>query len=688
MEIKLDSKYEKGALDLYDSLYDLRKSFFHLMEKQVGPIFNIFCVGSPFHVEFSMSTLPYVMEHGQIDSGLYEKMKDALTPGPGHMAKPFPGKTEFLIDRNVIYRMKERIRKASSEGKCSRGLEEKIDHVIELLNGTVYDRRFLKIPLNLIYANESSPTKLVSMFQMIEEGNKPVITHNIRTGEETVIRRPFIPNLSVHGTIWMLLGSGGLKVDTDGYVSLTQLGAEVATLFEIGRTKRSSNRAEWEYIYGPFLIFKCFEDLCRSSEIGRIAEILDRENEPVSIYKIMDSFASEGSIDNLTWPEWAIPAMIEKKGGKLNYKVKQDTFSYLGHGIEMYMEWLIKTRWVEENEITLRHNDGVREHEAHVPGYALTDAGRAAFEIIKVMPKILPCLKENALHPGIGYLNFRRFVVLQAITTGHDTPETIREYAEKLGVSESVQIIDDVVEDLIRCGLYIEREGKIGHGRRYVSHNAGFMSDAPLSEMHTEKPEYLTEKDQYRERFPMFKRKHMILFDLANRKRIIKYSKKNEVGLFRAWLTDMIRNAGVRCEMFGGSEGPDVIVNESGFVAYISVEGVFDENPDISMEKMAGDLNDKESPFRKFINPEDRNGTIYYAFLVKNEDTFEKKRSILKSISRKTGNENGCVISMYEIMEVFNEAAAKGEKKNIGRIIERLFDSKRGGNDKKGKTLS
>ena len=39
----------------------------------------------------------------------------------------------------------------------------------------VYNKRFLKIPLNLIYVNEASPTKLVSLFQMIEEGNKPII---------------------------------------------------------------------------------------------------------------------------------------------------------------------------------------------------------------------------------------------------------------------------------------------------------------------------------------------------------------------------------------------------------------------------------------------------------------------------------------------------------------------------------
>jgi len=35
------------------------------------------------------------------------------------------------------------------------------------------------------------------------------------------------------------------------------------------------------------------------------------------------------------------------------------------------------------------------------------------------------------------------------------------------------------------------------------------------------------------------------------------------------------------------------------------------------------------------------------------------------------------VINRQELLEVFNEAAAKGEEKNIGHIIEQLFNSKR-----------
>lgn len=513
MKIKPDSRQEKGWTDLTDSLYSLRKDIFHMIEKRIGPIFNVFCVGSPLHVKFAMSTLPFCLEHSQIDPDLYEKMKDALTPGPGHMAKPFPGNPEFSVDSSILKSMKEKILKDSSS--------------------------------------------------------------------------------------------------------------------------------------------------------------------PVSIYYLMNNYAAEGSIDNLTWPEWVIPAKIEEKGGKFDYKVKKDTFSYLGMSLEMYLDWMLKIKWIREIEMTLSHNDGIKDHKAKVPGYELTDAGKVIYGFVQELPTTLPCLKENALYPGVGYLNYRRFVVLQALTKGCLTPEAIGKYAEGFGVNEREQIIDDVIEDLVRGGLNIETAREPGKDRNYIPHKVDLMTDAPLGEMRVEKPEHFIEKDLKREEFLMIGRRHLILFDLADRKKIIKYSKQNKVELFRAWFTDMIRSVGVRCEMFGGSLGPDVVVNENGFVAYISVEGAFDDNPDISIDKMTGDLLDNNAAFRKFILPEDRDKKVFYAFLVKNEESFENRKTILKTIGKKTGNKHGCVINLQELLEVFNEAAAKGEEKNIGHIIEQLFNSKR-----------
>ena len=677
MKIKPDTRRGKGWEDLTDSLYSLRKDIFHMIEKRIGPIFNVFCVGSPLHVKFAMSTLPFCLEHSQIDPDLYEKMKDALTPGPGHMAKPFPGKPEFSVDSSILKSMKEKIRKAAEEGKCDKGLIAKTDHAIDMLNGIVYNKRFLKIPLNLIYVNEAGTTDLVSLFQMIEEGNKPIITKNRNTGENCVIRRPFIPNLKIHGDIWMMLGTGFLKVDTGGFVSLTKLGAEIAALFEIGRSRINTDRKEWEYIFGPLLVVKIFEGLCQAPEVSRITEILYHSSSPVSIYYLMNNYAAEGSIDNLTWPEWVIPAKIEEKGGKFDFKVKKDTFSYLGMSLEMCLDWMLKIKWIREIEMTLSHNDGIKDHKAKVPGYELTDAGKVIYGFVQELPTTLPCFKENALYPGVGYLNYRRFVVLQALTKGCLTPEAIGKYAEGFGVNEREQIIDDVIEDLVRGGLNIETAGEPGKDRNYIPHKVDLMTDAPLGEIRVEKPEHFIEKDLKREEFPMIGRRHLILFDLADRKKIIKYSKQNKVELFRAWFTDMIRSVGVRCEMFGGSLGPDVVVNENGFVAYISVEGAFDDNPDISIDKMTGDLTDKKAVFRKFILPEDRDKKVFYAFLVKNEESFENRRTILKTIGKKTGNEHGCVINLQELLEVFNEAAAKGEEKNIGHIIEQLFNSKR-----------
>ena len=65
MKIKPDSRQEKGWNDLTDSFYSLRKDIFHMIEKRIGPIFNVFCVGSPLHVKFAMSTLPFCLEHRQ-----------------------------------------------------------------------------------------------------------------------------------------------------------------------------------------------------------------------------------------------------------------------------------------------------------------------------------------------------------------------------------------------------------------------------------------------------------------------------------------------------------------------------------------------------------------------------------------------------------------------------------------------
>ena len=135
----------------------------------------------------------------------------------------------------------------------------------------------------------------------------------------------------------------------------------------------------------------------------------------------------------------------------------------------------------------------------------------------------------------------------------------------------------------------------------------------------------------------------------------------------------MIRSVGVRCEMFGGSLGPDVIVNENGFVAYISVEGAFDDNPDISIDKMTGDLLDKKAAFREFILPEDRDKKVFYAFLVKNEESFENRKTILNTIGKKTGNEHGCVINLQELLEVFNEAAARSGHFHIHHLIPHLL---------------
>ena len=73
----------------------------------------------------------------------------------------------------------------------------------------------------------------------------------------------------------------------------------------------------------------------------------------------------------------------------------------------------------------------------------------------------------------------------------------------------------------------------------------------------------------------------------------------------------------------------------------------------------------------------DTGGYVSLTKLVKNEKSFEKRKTILKTIEEKTGNKHGCVINLQELLEVFSEEAAKGEEKNIGHIIEQLFNSKR-----------
>ena len=80
MKTQPDSRQEKGWNDLTDSLYSLRKDIFHMIEKRIGPIFNVFCVGSPLHVKFAMSTLPFCLEHSQIDPDLYKKMPSSVMP--------------------------------------------------------------------------------------------------------------------------------------------------------------------------------------------------------------------------------------------------------------------------------------------------------------------------------------------------------------------------------------------------------------------------------------------------------------------------------------------------------------------------------------------------------------------------------------------------------------------------------
>ena len=248
-----------------------------------------------------------------------------------------------------------------------------------------------------------------------------------------------------------------------------------------------------------------------------------------------------------------------------------------------------------------------------------------------------------------------------------------------MGVFEEETIIEDVIDDLVRIGFNIKRkDSKRGEIFRVPSEmNVSYTSN--LKDMRVEKPEFFKQKDADRLRFPMIGRRHLLLCDLADRKKIITRSRKNQVELFRAWFADMLKSAGINCETFGENEGPDVVVDNKGYVVYVSVEGAFDDDPELGIEKMVSELKDPGLEFRSFLSPGSRRLKPYYAYLVRNEETFQAKDEMLKEIAEATGNDRGLVLDFREMLSIFNEFAASVERGSLTDIMAVLFPGKKGG---------
>ncbi len=669
---------KKGTQNLLESIVALSGDSLAMVSHQISAMLGAFCFGSQQYIEYTKITLPYVFEHKQISPELYGEIMDALTPSPDHIAQINGGAGEFHINDGVFVYLRKRAKKAAENGECSPGITKKFKWIKDMLSEVTFSRRYLKLPVNLVFNNESGTDRIVSMFQPVERSNKPITITDPITQKVEVIRKPFIDNTEIRKTLWRLLSIGILDVDTDGNMFLTKLGAEIASLFVIGMGKNDLKAEEWVYIYSPFLVSKLFEAHFRCLQIRRILSILNELGDSGTIFDILERYGAEGDIENPVWPSWSIPEILSRNKGRLDRKAKDQLYSHNAWDIQGFLDTCVHFGWVTEENAVISHSNGVKEFRGELPRYTLTPAGMLALDLSDRVPKTLVCLEQNIKYPFSGYLIYRRIVVLHAIINGHDSRGEICAFASDLGVEEEEAIIDDVVDDLIRIGFNIQ---KISSDRGEIYQvpcemNVSYTSS--LKDMRVEKPEFFKRKDADRLKFPMIDRIHLMLCDLADRKKIMTHSRRNQIGLFRVLFADMLKSVDVNCETFGEDDGPDVVVDDKGYVIYVSVEGAFDDDPELGIEKMVKELNSKDAEFRGFISRKSRRLKPYYAYLVRNEETFQAKDEMLQEIEKATGNGRGKVFDFREMLAIFNECTSSVEKGSLTEVMVELFQDKKG----------
>ncbi len=658
---------------LFESLIFLSKNILTMIN--AGDILGIFCVGSPQYVIYSQSTLPYILRYRQISPELYDKITDAISLAPGNMADSFSVNEQFYINNYVFDFLKKKADKAVKEKQCSSKTLKKFNWIQDMLSEITFSRKYLKFPIDLIFNDAPGTSEIVSMFQPVKTSKKPISITDPETMRVDVIRKPFVDNAEIRSSIRRLLAIGVLGVDDQGFIFLTKLGAEITTLFSIGSAKKDLSAEEWVYIYAPLLVSKVFEAFFMNLQVRRILTILRDKGNEQSIFEIMADYGPEGDISNITWPVWSIPVLLGKYGGKLDTRAKKHLYSSSTTDIQEYLDTCVSFGWIEAKDKEYCHDNGIKSYCCTIPAYSITDAGLGALKISSHLPKTRIYLEQNVNYLVSGYLDYRQAVILHAIMNGCETEREIGNYAKKLGVTENALIIRDVIDDLIRLGFNIQKLKKKDSVLFYSPTDINIMQLNDLSAMKVEKPEHIIKKDEDRLLLTKIGRRHLLLCDLVDRKKIIKHSKKNQIDLFRIWLTDMIKSTGIRCETFGNSSGPDVVVTHKKAVIYVSVEGAFDDNPKLSSEKMIGALKDN-SAFRSFLNPKSREATPYYVYIVKNGETFQSKNEILKSIANATGNKNGAVLDFHEIIRILNEYAVHAEHGQLSGIIDHLFTDK------------
>ncbi len=658
----------KGIQELLDSLPALGKEVPGFTEGIMGDILSMFSAGTEQFEDFTVRKLPYALKFRQITEEQYAEMKDALSKTPGNMAPDQKEKDDFFISGIVFEYLKNR---AEAEGIFKDPDATDLVSVKKKLLKTISGRSFLKYPAELIFARPSETGEILSMFQLLKGSRKPITVTDPGTLKVDVIRKPYVDYPEVRTILRRMLDVGMLKIN-EGYVFLTKLGMEIQVLSGLNPNKGGADETEWEYIYAPLLVSKIFEAYFKNLQMRRVLSILS-EKDGQTIFEIMLDYGPPGTIFNITWPVWAVPGILDKYGEKLDHRAKTALFSEAAWDVQRFLETFLHFGWVREKDEKREHSNGVKKYSCTLPCYYLTDAGRVVKDPGEIVPEAEVLIHRDLSYISTVYPGYRAGLVLRAVTEGEDTLGKIRKYLKKNGIDEEDVLILDAIGDLKRIGYDIRESEKRGVKRYSIPYEVNVISGNGSKYPSGSKPDFYVRKDEDRILYSMIDREHLILCDLAHRKELIKNARRNPEALFRVWFADMLKSAGVRCEPFGGEDGPDIVVDNAGFLVYVSIEGAFDGNPKLNADRMIRFITDKSLGFRAFLSPGSKDSKPYYVYIVREEDSFENREEVLDTIAGATGNGRGAVYGFREMLKIFNEYVTKVENGEMGKVMDRLF---------------
>ena len=664
---------QRGINSLLDSLLRLGRDILGMSKGTMGRIMGVFCPSSPQYTLFLETKLPYALQYSQIDKALHDRIREAISVKKENLAPAFSKDEEFYINSAIFNHLRKNAEASVKKGECSESLLSKFDWVRNMLTEVTFERKYLKFPMDLTCCQDTQSNGVVSMFQLTKSSRKPITVSDPDTGKVHVIRKPYVDNAEIQNVLRRMLSVGMLRVEDD-FIFPTKLGAEIISLYSISSLRRDlESDEEWNYIYAPLLVAKVFESHLKNLQMRRVLSILKRR-ERQTIFDILTLYGPEGAIQNITWPVWSIPGILSRYGNKLDYRAKSYLYSPPAWEVQSFLETFIFFGWITEESVEKTHDNGAETYTCTLPCYTLTDAGRVAEDIGGIVPEALILMEKDLTYLPSVYPGFRAGLVLEAILSGCTNPPMIKKFLNDLGMKEEDLIIRDSVVDLIRIGYDIRTDLEEDKEAYQLPYRVNVINGIPIKSFSAAKPPFYARKDADRLAFTGIDRRHLILCDLSDRKKLIKNARHNPVELFSVWFADMLKSIGVNCEPFGGSAGPDVVVDHSGYVVFVSVEGAFDERPKINEDKMIRDLTDRSLPFRAFIKEEDRDKEPYYMFVtgddrdpVASEDTIEK-------ITSATKNSRGAVYGLHELLKIFNEFSCGDELFNdMDGVMKRLF---------------